>query len=167
MNGKITNIKYLRLNKVNKILIVEYKSFYNDVEILDKAAQFLDSGFNLVEFYPECDNDCKNLEITQKLRQLTSIYDSMFLIKNRLDIAQITDSDGVILDINSIKPIYAKKLLKEDKIIGFDSNLLLSTEIENYILKERNFFDFIQGKIEIEYINGVKIFNNSIIERLK
>lgn len=91
----------------------------------------------------------------------------MFLIKNRLDIAQITDSDGVILDINSIKPIYAKKLLKEDKIIGFDSNLLLSTEIENYILKERNFFDFIQGKIEIEYLNGVKIFNNSIIERLK
>ena len=167
MNGKITNIKYLRLSKVNKILIVEYKSFNNDVEILDKAAQFLDSGFNLVEFYPECDNDCNNLEIAQKLRQLTSIYDSMFLIKNRLDIAQITDSDGIILDINSIKPIYVKKLLKEDKIIGFDSNLLLSTEIENYILKESNFFDFIQGKIEIEYINGVKICNNSIIERLK
>ena len=82
MNGKITNIKYLRLSKVNKILIVEYKSFNNDVEILDKAAQFLDSGFNLVEFYPECDNDCNNLEIAQKLRQLTSIYDSMFLIKN-------------------------------------------------------------------------------------
>ena len=89
MNGKITNIKYLRLNKINKILIVEYKSFYNDIEILDKTAQYLDSGFNLVEFYPERDNDCNNLEIAQKLRQLTSIYDSMFLIKNRLDIAQI------------------------------------------------------------------------------
>ena len=167
MSDKITNIKSLRLNKVDKILIIEKRLFKSSAQILDKTAQYLDSGVNLIEFFPDNIKDIENLEIAQKLRQLSSIYDSLFVIKNRLDIVQITDADGIIIDINSINIAYIKKYLKNNKFIGFDSSLLLADEVENYILKQVNYFDFIQGKINLKQLNNVKIFNNSIIERLK
>lgn len=167
MSDNITNIKKVRLNKVRNILAVEYKLFDSDNTILDKTAKYLTACCNLVEFYPDSSNDNKNLKIAIKLRQLCSIYDSLFLIRSRLDIAQIADADGILLDINSISPQDARKIINDDKIIGFDLNLINDSEFKKDYLKNLHIVDFIQCNNNIKNPSDVIIFNSSKIERLK
>lgn len=90
---------------------------------LDCIAKQLDNGVKIIVFKNNELNDEIFIKNASKILQLCAIYQAVLLIYNRCDIAKLTDSDGVILDKNSLSFENAKKLLHDDnKIIGYFAN---------------------------------------------
>ena len=101
-------------------------------------------------------SDYKALSIIKKARQICSIYNSILLLKSRIDIAQIADCDGVSLNINEdISPHDAKKFLHDDKIIS----CLVSKNHNCDILNEINCDIILLKK---EFISGLKLNLNGL-----
>lgn len=163
MNEKITDIKKLQLQKISKILIIEPDLFDSFDKIIDKCAKIIQKGSILVELNPSKNSDREFLKLAQKLRQLTSIFECLFLIKNRLDIAKFCESDGIVIDFNSAGSKNIIKHLNKDKFFGYSA----SCKAE---LNDLNFnYDFIQADIETEQKpqKDKILFNKNNIERLK
>lgn len=112
MQNKI-NIKKLLLNGKNKCAIV------SDIDFdLDKVANILNNDIKIIIFKNNVLNDTDFLNIALKIRQLTSLYEALFLIERRIDLAFLADSDGVFLDNSSVKTIDAIKILTKDKFFA-------------------------------------------------
>lgn len=60
----------------------------------------------------------KLMELAQKYRRLTEQYGALFIVNDRLDMAQIANADGVHLGQDDIPALVARRLLGPDKIIG-------------------------------------------------
>ncbi len=115
MQNKI-NIKKLLLNGKNKCAIV------SDIDFdLDKVANILNNDIKIIIFKNNVLNDTDFLNIALKIRQLTSLYEALFLIERRIDLAFLADSDGVFLDNSSVKAIDAIKILTKDKFFATTS----------------------------------------------
>jgi len=143
-------LKQIRLSKIDKI--AQISSIDDDV--LDNCAKLIKSGIKLVIFNPE-NNDKINCAQGAKLVQLTSIYDVILTVKSRADIAKIIDSDGILLDKNSVSFNDVKKILNDEKFFGYscscedDYNQIKSCE-----------FDFIISNISnISTDKDIKHFN--------
>ena len=116
MDIKITNIKKILFKDRKEYLIVNNKNL--SVEIfIDKIAKFLQLGIKIIHFQPDNNNDFETLEIGYKLRQLTSMFDAILLIEQRIDIAKIVDCDGVVLKETDIPIKLVKEKIEKDKII--------------------------------------------------
>ena len=62
--------------------------------------------------------DAVRLQQAQALRQLCSRHGALFLVNDRLDIAQAVDADGVHLGQGDLPPALARRLLGPEKLIG-------------------------------------------------
>lgn len=168
MKNKI-NIKQYLLKNIDKYLIVELYDNKSQ-EILDKIAFELKNGFKLVELRQ---NNCSSADFIKqvfKIRQLCSLYDSMLTINDRIDIAQITESDGIALNCNSINIEYAKKLFHNDPLIGYELNDNSQCPITNlnlldYIILNSDSKEHL--KTILDCSNQIKIFRKEQIKILK
>ena len=104
------------IDKLDFILIINN---LNNIEFIDKIAEELSNGINIVICKQNFTSTCSFIQNGRKIRQLCSIYNALFIVYDRIDIARILSADGIHLDSNSINIIDAKKLLDDDKIIGY------------------------------------------------
>ena len=81
-----------------------------------------------------------------KLRQLSSIYETILIIYDRIDVALISNADGILLDKDSFNYTQATKLIENDKYIGFILSEM-SEDIDNY--------DFIVTKLKSNTISKI------------
>ena len=117
MNDKLRN-NYVNLKIGSKKLYLSILvDKYNNEELLDKIAACISSGVDVIELatynYPN-----KLLEISKHVKQLYSIFDFTFIIRDRADIALIAGADGISLTPNSIDISSARQILGNDSIIG-------------------------------------------------
>ncbi len=136
----MTNMKINQLRLLNKkeYLIVNSNQFSSDNDFLDFIASKLEQGTQIIQLDEKHFDDKKTIEIGKRIRELCSIYEALFVINSRLDIAQIIDADGVHLEENGITPHQARELLGENAIIGISAKD--TTEITNeidYIITEK------------------------------
>jgi len=123
------NIKELRLKDKKKFYLF-------DSTDINLAAKIIEHDVDVFIF------DCLKMDsrmalnVAFKLRQLASIYNKIFMIKDRVDIAKITDADGVHFDKSSFDLKYAFKILDNDKIFGYSGNE--KPEGFDYYLDEAN-----------------------------
>ena len=110
-----SNLKEILLKDKNKALYIDNKT----ENTLDDIAQALKNNIKIIHFFIKNLSDKENLELAFKIRQLCSIYDSLFIINSRVDIAKITNADGVCLNKNDIDVKYAKDILGNDKIFCY------------------------------------------------
>jgi thiamine-phosphate pyrophosphorylase len=61
-------------------------------------------------------------DLPLKLQQICKKYDVCFTINNRVDITDISNSDGVHLGQTDLPVWYARKVLGNDKIIGISAS---------------------------------------------
>lgn len=116
---KKTNIKQVLLKNIISCNLIEYKPNDNENNFLDCTANLIKSNVKMVLF-----NGCnltskKFIELGRKIQQICSIYNVIFLIQNRCDIAKIINSDGVILNYNDIDLKYAIDIVGDDKLFGY------------------------------------------------
>lgn len=110
-----SNLKEILLKDKNQALYIDNKT----ENTLDSIAQALKNNIKIIHFFIKNLSDKKNIELAFKIRQLCSIYDSLFIINSRVDIAKITNADGICLNKNDIDVKYAKDILGSDKIFCY------------------------------------------------
>lgn len=120
----------LRLYNKNVCIIFDPCDFDDDNNLLDAIALVLNSGIKMIQLN---DTVCAGrlLELSIKIKQLCAQYEAVFILRGRVDIAQLSESDGVFLLSDGISADMARKLLGEQSIIGVSANT--EYEAENAI----------------------------------
>ncbi|MER3493227.1 MAG: thiamine phosphate synthase [Mastigocladus sp. ERB_26_2] len=85
------------------------------LEIVEAA---LKGGLTLVQYRDKNVDDAVRLQQAQKLRQLCSNYNAIFIINDRVDIALAVDADGVHLGQQDMPIAIARQLLGPHRLIG-------------------------------------------------
>ena len=109
MNIDYKKIKKIRLKKTKNYIFETTKN----QDILDICASKSKENCSIIFLKLE-NTDKINLEISQKLRQLCSIYNSILIIETRFDFVKILEADGSLLDHNSIPLKTIKKFLDDE-----------------------------------------------------
>ena len=146
-------------SKVNKLLLKD-KSRYSvcvlddiaaENDFLNITAQKLKDGTEVLEFDGTklCGRDY--LSVAKKLRDLCGVFNALLIIRDRIDIAKLSNADGVALSKGSISPTEACKLTENTILMGYHA--------ENEILPEENELeavDFIVSAMPIKA--DIKVF---------
>ena len=85
----------------------------------EKLAELaIKGGASMIQFREKNKSDAEFLEIALKVKAVCSRFQIPFIINDRVDIALLSDADGVHLGQNDLPISVARKLLGESKIIG-------------------------------------------------
>ncbi|MDO4321675.1 MAG: thiamine phosphate synthase [Lachnospiraceae bacterium] len=85
---------------------------------LQKLEQALACGIEILQLREKNISSVEYLERARILRRLTRQYDTVFIVNDRLDIAMLSEADGVHLGQSDVPARDARRLLGPDKIIG-------------------------------------------------
>jgi len=95
-------------------------------------------GVNAIQLRAEHLDDKELLKLAIKLRKITRTHNVLFIINNRIDIALLSNADGVHLGQTDCSIRDARKILGPDKIIGATSH-----SIKEAIAAQANGADYI------------------------
>lgn len=82
----------------------------------------LDGGVRAVQLREKEIPSDSLYRVADELRRLTSDFDARLIINDRLDIAMAVAADGVHIGINSLPVSIVRRILGEDKIIGYSAH---------------------------------------------
>lgn len=114
-------------SKLNKYLI-STKKFFEEIcidnnteenEFLDNLASLLNNGADIIELNGTNISTKKFLNLAQKARELSAIFNALLFIFDRVDIARLIDADGVITNKNSMPITSIIKLTEKNMLIGY------------------------------------------------
>lgn len=143
------NIKNVILSKISNIIEIKSIKASEIDSKLDKLASLIAKSPAIVHFYPISDEKL-NIDLAKKLRQLTSTFNSYFVVVNRLDIAKIADSDGVLFNKDGYNYKYFDKFFHDDKFIAYDfKNSKNELDIKN--------FDYVINSSAVETFNIIEL----------
>lgn len=92
--------------------ILEGRDFYKCIE------DALKGGVKTVQLREKHATGAEFLEKAIKLRALTKKYNAMFIVNDRVDIAMISNADGVHVGQSDIPIYYVKSIVGKDIIVG-------------------------------------------------
>lgn len=84
----------------------------------------LDGGVKAVQLREKELSGDSLYRVADELRRLTSDFDARLIINDRLDIAMAVAADGVHIGINSLPVCIVRRILGEDKIIGYSAHAI-------------------------------------------
>ncbi len=114
--------KYNQLRFYNKNTCIVFNPIeYSTEELLNIIASVLDGGIDIIRLQDTVKAE-KLLDLSIKTKQLCALYDAMFLLDNRVDIAQLSEADGIFLNVGELDIISARKILDETTLIGVSVN---------------------------------------------
>lgn len=116
------NINVLKLRDKKLYLVTNSDKFKNDDDFLDAVAFSLKGGVKIVQLREKNANSKRIIELGKKIRELCSIYDALFIVNDRVDIAKIVDADGVHLGQDDIGIGHAREILGETAIVGISTH---------------------------------------------
>ena len=102
----------LKLYLVTDSNILEGRDFYFEIE------EALRAGIKCIQLREKTLGGKEFLERAKKLREITNKYNALLIINDRVDIAILSDADGVHIGQSDIPLKEVRKLLGDDKIIG-------------------------------------------------
>lgn len=156
------NINDYRLKDANLYLVANPENFDTEDDFLDAVAKELQKGANILELKTESSSPSKVLKYGKKLRELCSIYNTIFIIESRADIGHILQTDGIRLEQDDIDIDSARHLLGPQSIVGFSVSSLndlksaISQKCDFIILMSENSDEILK---EIENI-VIPIYSN-------
>lgn len=130
----ILKLNEYRLAHVKNYLVIEKYTDETDDDFLNRIAEKLNNKIDMLQFNQGNISTKEYYLLGKKLRELCSIFNVIFIIKNRIDVAKAVNADGIILEENELPPDFAKEFLEENSIIG------LLTTAQNPDLSEFDYF---------------------------
>jgi len=121
--------------------ILEGRDFYKCIE------DALKGGVKTVQLREKYTTGKEFLQKAIELRKLTKKYNAMFIVNDRVDIAMISNADGVHVGQSDIPVSYVKSIVGEDMIVG-----LSVSNIEEARVAKAN---------KVDYIGVGAMFNTS------
>ena len=139
-------LKQLILKNKNLYLTISSDKVKNDNDFLNAVASALNNGVQIVQLKDKISSPKRIVEIGRKLRELTSMFDALFFINGRADIAYALEVDGVHLEEEDLCVHTALEILGNNKIVGISVKNLsqLSEAIKenaDYITLSDNMID--------------------------
>lgn len=141
--------------------ILRERDFYKSVE------EALSGGVTCVQLREKNLLGKEFLIKAKKIRELTRKYNALFIVNDRIDIAMLSDADGVHVGQDDLDILDVRKLIGSEKIVGVSAS-----NIKEAILAEKNGADYIGvGSIfptntkkdaKNVYLNGLKEIKKNI-----
>ena len=147
------DINKLRLIGKTSYLIASSEKFLSTDEFLDAIALQLENGIEVIELREN--NNAKNtIEYGKRIRELCSIYNALFIVYDRIYIAQIIHADGVYIPENGIDIDIAREFLGKNIIIGTKADS--EKQIQEIIAKGADFVLYDKTPINTDKIHYFK-----------
>lgn len=118
----MTKLNKLRLQDRKLYLVTNSDNFESDDAFLDAVASALKGGVDILQLREKNSSAKRIIELGKKIRQLCSIYDTIFIINDRIDIAKIVEADGVHLGQDDADIEAAREILGENAIVGISTH---------------------------------------------
>ena len=116
------DIKKYIINSRKTCVIFDYDLYNSETDFLDEAALLMKSGADMIILSFKEKNDADTIKLGLKLRDLTSYYNAVFIVKKRADIAKILKADGIFLESFDMPIKNAIDVLDSDFLIGTGYN---------------------------------------------
>ena len=114
--------KKIFLNDKKLYLVTNSDNFESDETFLDKVALSIKSGVDIVQLREKNTTSKRFIYLAQRIRELTSHFGAAFIVNDRVDIAKISNADGVHLGQDDIPVSYAREILGDNAIIGVSTH---------------------------------------------
>lgn len=106
------------MRKIGRLCVITDAIIQNKYSHLDIARFAIVGGADMIQFRDKRMSTGDLLETALKIRSLCKRNKVMFIVNDRVDIALLSDADGVHLGSEDIPISEARKLLGQRKIIG-------------------------------------------------
>jgi len=103
-------------------LVTNSDNFKDEDAFLDSLAAALKGGVDMVQLREKNMPAKRFIELGKKVRELCSMYNALFIVNDRIDIAQIVNADGVHLGQEDVDIESAREILGEKIIIGLSTH---------------------------------------------
>ena len=94
----------------------------SNTTLLDAIEKALEGGVRFVQLREKDLSGRELLRLARALRELTAAFGARLMVNDRVDIAILSDADGVHLGQKSISPTDARILLGAEKLIGVSTH---------------------------------------------
>ena len=94
------------------------------IPILDATRQVIRGGADVVQLREKDLSDREVLRLAREIRKITADANVTFIVNDRSDLARLADADGVHLGQEDLPPAAARKVLREDQIMGVSTHSL-------------------------------------------
>ncbi|MDD6038234.1 MAG: thiamine phosphate synthase [bacterium] len=84
----------------------------------DKIYEALRAGVDVIQLREKDISSAEYLRLAMRLREMTRETNTIFIVNDRLDLALLSEADGVHLGASDVPVAQARALLGEDYIIG-------------------------------------------------
>ena len=121
----------LKTKKFSGLYVIIDPSFINSKDPVNIAQQVLDGGANIIQLRNKTDNIRQTVDWAIKISELCNSYNAFFIVNDRVDIAIISNSDGVHLGQGDISPDHVKNITDKDLIIGSSNATIKEIEESN------------------------------------
>ena len=150
MNSKLTE---LMLKNKNINLIVSSENIKDDNIFLNSVASALNNGVQIIQLKDKHSSPKRIVELGRKLRELTSLFDALFFINGRADIAYALDTDGIHLEEDDLCIHTVRTILGNNKIAGISAK---NSQQLSEAIKENADYITLSNSL-IDKISGLKI----------
>ena len=116
------------LNRETPVLYGIVDTRFSSLNHIDLTKELLDGGIKIIQFREKVLGDRDTLYIARKMKKLCEDYDAIFIVNDRVDIALLSNADGVHLGQNDIQLNDAKNLLGPNKIYGLSTHNIEQVE---------------------------------------
>lgn len=118
----MTKLNKLRLKDRKLYLVTSSDKFDSDDEFLNAVASSLKGGVDILQLREKNSSAKRIIELGKKIRQLCSLYDTIFIVNDRIDIAKIVEADGVHLGQDDADVDSAREILGDSAIVGISTH---------------------------------------------
>lgn len=109
-----------KLKKIDLYFITD--SGLTKKTIFEDAESALKAGVKIIQYREKNKNTLEMIKEAQKIRQLCKKKGALFIINDRIDVAQAVNADGVHLGDGDMPCGLARKILGNKKIIGLTTH---------------------------------------------
>ena len=118
MNKLRKSITDIKIDSKNLFVRVGCSNINEESIFLDKLAEILAAGAEVIQIEKNNLSDKDFLSLANKTKQLCAEFGATFIVKSRVDIAYLSEADGVNLEQEDIDIRLAREILGENSIIG-------------------------------------------------
>lgn len=90
--------------------------------IIEKTKLLLDGGADIIQLREKTLPDNEFMNIANELQKLISKYETIFIVNDRVNLAEKIQADGVHIGQNDMKTEGVRQILQKDKIVGISTH---------------------------------------------
>jgi thiamine-phosphate pyrophosphorylase len=128
----------IKVNKIGRLCIITDTELQDRFSHEELAMRALKGGADVIQFRDKKMPTDEMIETAVKIKSLCAKFDAQLIINDRVDVALVSDADGVHLGAGDIPIAHARKLLGRKKIIGATAH-----SIEEAIQAENKGADYV------------------------